>query len=73
MQGEKAIVGSMIGGPAAMREMLAFSAQHKCYPACEVVPFNTAQKAFHDVEKGKFPEGKFRLVLEIKGFRAAQA
>jgi hypothetical protein len=30
--GEKSIVGSMIGGTRAMADMLAFSAEHKCFP-----------------------------------------
>ncbi len=29
---EKRIEGSIIGSPSAMREMLEFSAKHKCFP-----------------------------------------
>jgi D-arabinose 1-dehydrogenase-like Zn-dependent alcohol dehydrogenase len=32
VSGEKSIVGSMIGGTVSMKEMLEFSAKHKCFP-----------------------------------------
>lgn len=39
VSGEKEIIGSMIGGTAAMTDMLNFSAQHKCFPQCEIIDF----------------------------------
>ena len=51
--GERQIIGSMIGGTAAMKEMLAFSAEHKCFPMCEVIPFAKAQEG----EGARAPHG----------------
>ena len=68
--GEKQIVGSMIGGVAVMKDMLAFSAKHKCFPQCETIPFAAANEGFAKILAG---EARYRMVLEIKGFREAKA
>lgn len=62
--GEKQIVGSMIGGVPAMKEMLAFSAAHKCFPQCEVIPFAKAQEGF---EKILANSARYRMVLDMNG------
>jgi uncharacterized zinc-type alcohol dehydrogenase-like protein len=68
--GEKQIVGSMIGGIPAMKEMLEFSAQHKCFPQCEVIPFAQAQAGF---EKITANSARYRMVLDMGGAREALA
>lgn len=60
--GEKAIVGSMIGGSNAMRAMLDFSAKHSCLPKVEVIPFDAANKGFDTI---KANAARFRVVLKI--------
>jgi len=67
--GEKQIVGSMIGGTVTMKEMLEFSAKHKCFPQCEVIDFKDAQNG---VEKIMANSARYRMVLKIDGFREAQ-
>jgi uncharacterized zinc-type alcohol dehydrogenase-like protein len=62
VNGEKAIVGSMIGGSKAMREMLEFSAKHACLPKVEVIPFADANKGFDTI---KANAARFRVVLNI--------
>lgn len=66
VQGEKNIIGSMIGGTVPMAEMLKFSADHKCFPVCEVLDFSEAQKG---VEKVLANSARYRVVLKIEGFR----
>jgi alcohol/geraniol dehydrogenase (NADP+) len=68
--GEKSIVGSMIGGTVPMKEMLDFSAAHKCFPQCEVIPFAEANAG---VAKIVANNARYRMVLKIEGFREAQA
>jgi len=69
VRSEKEIVGSMIGGTAAMTDMLNFSAEHKCFPQVEVIPFADAQVG---VSKMHDNSARYRMVLEIAGFREAQ-
>ena len=69
VNGEKNIVGSMIGGTAGMKEMLQFSADHKCFPKVEVIPFAEANAG---VAKVLANAARYRMVLDIQGFRAAQ-
>jgi D-arabinose 1-dehydrogenase-like Zn-dependent alcohol dehydrogenase len=68
--GDKAIVGSMIGGTKEMREMLEFSAAHQCFPQVEVLPFDAANEGFKRVLDNS---ARYRMVLKIEGFREAQA
>ena len=70
VSGEKNIVGSMIGGTAGMKEMLQFSADHKCFPKCEVIDFADANKGVAKILAGS---ARYRMVLKIQGFRDAQA
>ena len=60
--GEKAILGSMIGGTAAMRDMLEFSAKHTCLPKVEVIPLADANKGFDTI---KANAARYRVVLNI--------
>ena len=60
--GEKAILGSMIGGTAAMRDMLEFSAKHTCLPKVDVIPLADANKGF-DIIKAN--AARYRVVLNI--------
>jgi len=69
VNGEKNIVGSMIGGTAGMKEMLQFSADHKCFPKVEVVDFADANAG---VAKVLANAARYRMVLKIEGFRAKQ-
>ena len=50
--GEKQIIGSMIGGVKSMKEMLEFSAAHKCFPKCEIIPFEEANAGFAKILAG---------------------
>jgi D-arabinose 1-dehydrogenase-like Zn-dependent alcohol dehydrogenase len=68
--GERSVVGSMIGGTAAMTEMLAFSAKHKCFPKCEVIPFAEAQAGYAKILSNS---ARYRMVLKIEGFRESKA
>jgi D-arabinose 1-dehydrogenase-like Zn-dependent alcohol dehydrogenase len=67
--GEKNIIGSMIGGTVAMKDMLEFSAAHRCFPQVEVIDFADANKGF---EKILANSARYRMVLKIEGFREAQ-
>ena len=67
--GEKQVVGSMIGGTKQMKEMLQFSADHKCFPRCEVIDFAAANAGFDKIIANA---ARYRMVLKIEGFRAAQ-
>lgn len=67
--GEKQIIGSMIGGSDAMKEMLAFSAAHKCFPQCEVIDFAEANAGFDKILANS---ARYRMVMKIEGFRAAK-
>ena len=69
VDGEKNIVGSMIGGVPCMKEMLQFSADHKCFPKCEVIDFASANEGFAKVLANS---ARYRMVLKIEGFREAQ-
>lgn len=60
----------MIGGVKSMKEMLEFSAAHKCFPKCEIIPFEEANAGFAKILAGA---ARYRMVLKIEGFRAAKA
>jgi uncharacterized zinc-type alcohol dehydrogenase-like protein len=62
--GEKSIVGSMIGGTVSMKEMLEFSAKHKCLPKIEVIDFKDANKGFEIIRANA---ARYRVVLKIGG------
>ena len=64
------IIGSMIGGVKSMKEMLEFSAAHKCFPQVEVIPFEAANEGFAKIMAG---QARYRMVLKIEGFREAKA
>jgi uncharacterized zinc-type alcohol dehydrogenase-like protein len=61
--GERQIIGSMIGGTKAMKEMLDFSAKHKCFPQCEVIPFSKAQEGYAKIMANS---ARYRMVLSMK-------
>lgn len=63
--GEKQIVGSMIGGIPIMKEMLDFSAKHKCFPQCEVIPFDKANEGFDKILANS---ARYRMVLKMEGW-----
>jgi D-arabinose 1-dehydrogenase-like Zn-dependent alcohol dehydrogenase len=63
---EKSIVGSKIGGIAAMKEMLEFSAAHKCFPQVEIIPLDAANEGFKRIESNA---ARYRVVLKVEGFR----
>lgn len=67
---EKSIVGSKIGGIAAVKEMLEFSAAHKCFPQVEVIPLEAANEGFKSIEANT---ARYRVVLKIEGFRDKMA
>lgn len=62
--GEKQFVGSLIGGTAAMADMLAFSAAHTILPQCEIIPFEAANEGF---ERMKANSARYRTVLDMTG------
>jgi uncharacterized zinc-type alcohol dehydrogenase-like protein len=68
--GERQIIGSMIGGTAPMREMLAFSAAHKILPQVEVIDFADANKGYDTIRANA---ARYRMVLKIEGFAERQA
>lgn len=68
--GEKQIVGSMIGGIPIMKEMLAFSAAHKCFPQCEVIPFTQANEGIRKVLANS---ARYRIVLDMTAAREEAA
>ncbi len=68
VDGQRTIVGSMIGGTTKMKEMLAFSAEHKIYPQCEIIPFAKAQDGFAKIIANS---ARYRMVLDMAGVREA--
>ena len=66
---ENAIIGSKIGSPKVMAEMLAFSAKHKCFPQVEMIDFKDANEGFKRLIAGT---PRYRVVMKIEGFREAQ-
>jgi len=68
--GERQIIGSMIGGTAPMREMLAFSAAHEILPQVEVIDFADANKGYDTIRANA---ARYRMVLKIEGFAERQA
>ena len=61
--GERQIIGSMIGGTKAMKDMLDFSAKHKCFPQIEVIPFAKAQEGYAKIMSNT---ARYRMVLKMK-------
>lgn len=68
--GERRVEGSMIGGTASMKDMLAFSAEHKILPQVEVIPLDAANEGFAKILSNA---ARYRMVLEIEGFAARKA
>lgn len=58
--GQRAIMGSDIGGRAAIREMLAFAARHRVTPDVEVAPLAAANAA---VARLRGNQARYRIVL----------
>ena len=61
LDGQKKITGSVIGSPAAMKRMLAFSAEHRILPVVERMPMSAANEAIEKVRKGR---ARLRIVLD---------
>jgi uncharacterized zinc-type alcohol dehydrogenase-like protein len=60
ISGQKSISGSPTGGPAAMSEMLAFSARHSIAPITETFPMSRVNDALEHLRSGK---ARYRIVL----------
>lgn len=58
---EKAILGSVIGNPAMIREMLEFSARHGIRPKTELVSIDHINSA---VERVRASRARYRIVLK---------
>lgn len=61
LDGQKRLTGSVIGSPATMRRMLAFSAEHGILPVTERMKMSEANEAIARVRRG---EARLRIVLE---------
>ncbi len=59
------IIGSVIGSPTEVQEMLDFSTEHKIYPMCDEFDFEDMPKAFEHMESGK---SIFRTVVKVKDY-----
>jgi D-arabinose 1-dehydrogenase-like Zn-dependent alcohol dehydrogenase len=59
--GQKAIVGSAIGGRPMMKEMLQFAAEHDVRPRIETLPMDEVNEGVSKVENN---EVRYRVVLE---------
>lgn len=59
---QKKITGSVIGGPATMRRMLAFAARHRIAPIIERMPMEKANEAIDRVRAG---QARMRIVLDV--------
>ncbi len=64
----RSIGGSLIGGTAETQEMLAFCAEHNILPDVEMIDIEDINKAF---DKVKDEEVRFRYVIDMKSFKAA--
>jgi uncharacterized zinc-type alcohol dehydrogenase-like protein len=60
LSGQRAVCGSDIGSPAAMREMLAFAAEHGIAAQVETVPMEQANLALGRVRDNRV---RYRMVL----------
>ncbi|WP_089724158.1 NAD(P)-dependent alcohol dehydrogenase [Candidatus Thiosymbion oneisti] len=58
--GQKAVVGSVVGGRRFMREMLNFSAVHNITPMVETMPLSQVNEAMDKVAANK---ARYRIVL----------
>lgn len=58
--GQKAVIGSCIGGRPAISEMLAFAARHKVQAKTEVMPIVKVNEAVKKVKENK---ARYRMVL----------
>eukprot|EP00744_Colponema_vietnamica_P000689 GILI01001213.1.p1 GENE.GILI01001213.1~~GILI01001213.1.p1 ORF type:complete len:371 (+),score=116.93 GILI01001213.1:346-1458(+) len=65
IDGEREVVGSVVGSRQAMRDMLAFSAAHNIRPMIEIAPFSQAEEAVQRVRKG-LP--RYRMVLDVTSY-----
>lgn len=63
LNGQKRIGGSIIGGRAAMREMLEFAAHHNVKSMAEIRPMSEVNAALDHLKAGK---ARYRMVLENK-------
>lgn len=61
LDGQKKVTGSVIGSPATMKRMLAFSAEHRILPVVERMPMSAANEAIDKVRKG---QARLRIVLD---------
>jgi uncharacterized zinc-type alcohol dehydrogenase-like protein len=59
--GQKSVSGSDTGSPAAIDDMLEFSARHAIAPITETFPMSKVNDAFERLRSGK---ARYRLVLE---------
>lgn len=62
LDGQKKVTGSVIGSPATMRRMLAFSAEHGILPIVERMPLSAVNDAVSRVRRG---EARLRIVLDL--------
>jgi uncharacterized zinc-type alcohol dehydrogenase-like protein len=61
LTGQRVLCGSDIGSPGAIREMLAFSAEHGIRAAIETSPMAEVNAALDRVRKN---DVRYRMVLE---------
>jgi alcohol/geraniol dehydrogenase (NADP+) len=64
LMGEKSVVGSMIGPPARIAEMLEFAARHNVLPQIESMPLAQVNDALAKVRNN---QARYRMVLEVSG------
>ena len=57
-------MGSKIGSPKVMNEMLEFSAKHKCFPQIEMIDFKDANLGFEKLIAGT---PRYRVVMKVRG------
>jgi uncharacterized zinc-type alcohol dehydrogenase-like protein len=60
IMGQKSVSGSPVGSPAAIDQMLAFSARHSIAPVTETFPMSRVNDALDHLRAGK---ARYRLVL----------
>jgi uncharacterized zinc-type alcohol dehydrogenase-like protein len=60
--GERKIVGSVIGSPAAIKRMLRFCSKHKIEPQVEVLPLAEVNQAMRRLEQN---DVRYRFVLKM--------
>ncbi len=63
LMGKKGIRGSVTGGRARLREMLAFAARHGIHAQVETFPLSEVNTAIDRVRKN---QARYRMVLQIK-------